>query len=355
MFNRRQFLSTSLGATLAGVLPGNLSVFSQASAEPSELIKPPALQKGQTIGLITPGSPLYESQRTILEAREKLKNLGFKTKLGQHILEKKGYLAGSIEARVDDIHTMFEDDEVKAVMTIRGGYGSGQLLPYLDYDLIRKHSKIILGYSDVTALLIGIRMMAGLVTFHGPVAVSTFTPYTRKYMLKTLGVAQPTGEIDDAPYEANLQTSNRVWSYRKGVGEGRLIGGNLTLMQATLGTPYEFDSRDAIIFIEEIGEEPYDVDRMLTHLKQAGKFEHCRGVCFDGMQKVRPSSHNPAFNSTLSVESIIARIFKDYDFPVCIGLSLGHIKDKPTLPLGVQSRLDGDTGRLWLLESAVRE
>jgi len=124
-------------------------------------------------------------------------------------------------------------------------------------------------------------------------------------------------------------------------------------MQMTLGTPYEFDSTDRILFFEEVSEEPYDLDRMLTHFKQAGKFDRCRGVVFDKLGSVKPADYKPGFNSSLSVEEVIHNIFKDYDFPVCVGLSLGHIKDKPTLPLGIKARLDADKGRLALLEKAV--
>jgi len=351
MISRRSFIKSSLSVTallpLAGY--GNPS----PSVE-SDLIRPPALRKGDTIGLITPASALFEGHRTLIEAQEKLMNLGFRSKPGANIFEQHGYLAGSVQQRVADIHDMLTDDEVKAIMTIRGGYGSAQLLPFLDYDLIRKHPKILVGYSDITALLNGIHRKTGLVTFHGPVAVSTFTDYSKKYFLKILTETTPVGEIEDAPYQANLQTTNRVWTYRHGKAEGRLIGGNLTLLQATLGTPYEFDSTDAILFIEEVGEEPYDLDRMLTHLKMAGKFDRCNGIFFDNLDSVKPAEYKPGFETTLSTEEIIHDIFRDFDFPVCVGISIGHIKDKPTLPLGIRARLDAGSGKISLLESAVQ-
>ncbi len=350
MPTRRTFLKTGLLGSVFSFIPAG--AFAGKQKQP-RLLLPPALSKGDTIGLITPASPLFEAHRTLIEAQEKLANLGFKTKIGKNIYKKYGYLAGTVQERLDDLHAMFADPEVKAIMTVRGGYGSAQLLPHINYDLIRKNPKILVGYSDITSLLIGIHQMAGLVTFHGPVAVSTFTDYTRKYFLKALTKPEPVGEIEDAPYEENLQTSNRVWTYRSGTAEGRLMGGNMTLMQMTLGTPYEFDSTDRILFFEEVSEEPYDLDRMLTHFKQAGKFDRCRGVVFDKLGSVKPADYKPGFNSSLSVEEVIHNIFKDYDFPVCVGLSLGHIKDKPTLPLGIKARLDADKGRLALLEKAV--
>ena len=350
MQTRRSFLKTGM---LAGLAP----VVSFAGSKDSQkaLIKPPALKKGDTVGLVTPASPLFETHRILIEAREKMEGLGFRVKFGKNVEAKRGYLAGTIEQRVSDLHDMFKDDSVQAIIAIRGGYGSAQLLPYLDYDLIAANPKILLGYSDITSILNGIHKKTGLVTFHGPVAVSTFTEYTTKYLFKVLSEPKPAGLIEDAPYDSNLQNSNRVWTYRGGTGEGRLVGGNLTLLQSLLGTPFEFDGRDALYFFEEVGEEPYNIDRILWQFKMAGKFEQCRGVVFDKMPSVKPADYKPGFNSSLSVEEIIDDIFKDYSFPVCVGLSLGHIKEKPTMPLGIRARLDGDAGRIALLEAAVVE
>ena len=351
MLNRRKFLQNSALAGVASVVPLSLASKPKKSNTliAGKIIKPPRLKMGDTIGLVTPASPIFETQRTLIEAREKLHNLGFNTKIAPNVIKKQGYLAGTAQERVDDLHGMFLDNEVKAIMAIRGGYGSAQMLPLLDYKLIASNPKILVGYSDITSLLIAIYEKAGLVTFHGPVAISTFTDFTKEYFLKVLTSTDPVGTIADAPYHDNLQTSNRVWTYRSGSSKGKLIGGTLTLMQTTLGTPYEFDSDGAILFIEEVSEEPYDIDRMLNHLKQAGKFDKCKGVVFDKMAKVEASGNS------LSVEEVIHLIFKDFDFPVCIGLSLGHIKDKPTLPIGIQAQLDADKGELSLLEGAVRD
>ena len=345
---RRKFLIST-----AGVLAGTMMLPRTGATSELRIIKPPKLNPGDTIGLITPASSLFEPHQTLIEATEKITNLGFKVKTGKHIFKKWGYLAGTDEERVEDIHDMFADDEVMAVIAIRGGYGSGRLLNMLDFDLIRKNPKIIMGYSDITSLLIGIHQMTGLVTFHGPVAVSTFTEYTRKYMFAALTGTTPVGEIEDAPFSSNLQTTNRVWTINGGKSEGILTGGNLTLIAASLGTPYEIDTRDRILFVEETNEEPYDFDRMLTQLVNAGKFDQCRGVVFDRMEKVKPASLSPGFDTTLSKEDILLDRMKKYKMPVCLGLSLGHVADKPVLPLGVMAGLNADTGRISLLETAV--
>ncbi|KAA3612998.1 MAG: LD-carboxypeptidase [Calditrichaeota bacterium] len=350
MQKRRDFLKTALTAT--GLI--STSTLAWAAPKPTQkLILPPALKKGDTIGLITPGSSLFEARRAVIEATEKMNGLGFKVKLGKNIYKKNAYLAGTIEERVSDIHDMFSDDDVSAIITIRGGYGSGQLLPYLNYDLIRNNPKILVGYSDITSLLIGIYQKTGLVTFHGPVAVSTFTDFTKKYFYEVLSSTSAVGQIDDAPYEDNLQNSSRILTINGGKAKGKLIGGNMTLLQATLGTPYEFDSDDSILFFEEVGEEPYNIDRILNHFKLAGKFDKCKGVIFDKMPSVKPSNYSSAFYRNFSVEEVLAMYFKDYDFPVCIGFSLGHIKHKPTMPIGVMGELDADAKKLSIIEPAV--
>lgn len=346
--NRRNFIEL---ATASGLFL--LNPLKVRAGNAKRLIKPLKLNFGDTIGLITPASPLFEANETMISVREKIEQLGFVPKPGRHIFKKNGFSAGTIAERVEDLHSMFADPQVKAIMAIRGGYSSIQLLPHLDYDLIAANPKILIGYSDITSLLLGISARSGLVTFHGPVGVSSFTPYTRKLFTRTLMTAEPAGLIDDAPFESSLQVTNQVWTVRPGQAEGRLTGGNLTLIQATLGTQWEVNTDDAILFIEEVGEEPYDLDRMLNHLKQAGKFDKCRGVFFDRMPTVQPAEYKPAFNNTQSKEEVISEIFKDFDFPVCLGISFGHVADKPVLPLGIMAGLNADAGQLTLLESAV--
>jgi len=345
---RRHFIELAAASWLSFLHPLKVQ-----AGNPGHIIKPPKLNPGDTIGLITPASPLFEANETLISVKEKIGQLGFLPKPGRHIFKKNGFSAGTVAERVDDLQAMFTDPQVKAIMAIRGGYSSLQLLPHLDYDLIAANPKILIGYSDITSLLLGISTRTGLVTFHGPVGVSSFTAYTRELFTRTLMNAEPAGLIDDAPFEGSLQVTNQVWTVRPGQAEGRLTGGNLTLIQATLGTAFEINTDDAILFIEEVGEEPYDLDRMLNHLKQAGKFNKCRGVVFDRMPSVQPAEYKPAFNNTQSKEEIISEIFKDSNFPVCLGLSFGHVADKPVLPLGIHAALDAGSGRLSLLESAV--
>ena len=165
---------------------------------------------------------------------------------------------------------------------------------------------------------------------------------------------QAVGLIDAESFNNDSRSINEVWTFRGGAGEGRLWGGNLTLMQALIGTPNDFSGDNSILFFEEVGEEPYDLDRILNQMKQAGKFDRCRGVFFDRLDSTKPASYKPAFNSSLSVEEVIEDVFKDFDFPVCVGFSIGHIANKPTLPIGIRARLDADKEQISLLEAAVK-
>ncbi len=347
--NRRQFM-TSLALIASAPVVGASSFLGDHRSR--TVIKPSRLTSGDTVGLIAPASSAFEPS-TIREGIETLQSLGFRVKLGPHIREKRGYLAGSDVDRAADLHQMFKDDEIKAIFALRGGYGSMRLLNLIDYDLIKNHPKILIGYSDITSLLVAIHQKTGLVTFHGPVATSSFSKYTREIFWKMVSSPQAAGEIPH-PEPANpLRPTAHLNTIRPGKATGRLIGGNLTLFTALLGTPYEADTRDAILFLEETGEEPYDIDRMLTQLRLAGKLDQIAGLVFDKCPDCKPSDYKPAFYNTLSLEEVLEDRLGTLRCPVLYGLHLGHESDKPTLPLGITATLDADRQRLIFEESAV--
>ncbi|MBD3288732.1 LD-carboxypeptidase [candidate division KSB1 bacterium] len=346
---RRRFIGeVSAIGTAAALAPG----IAGAKSQSQKIIKPPALSKGDTVGLITPASGIFDPQ-TIREGRETLDSLGFNVKFGKNISRRYGYLAGSDEERAADLHEMFRDDEVKAIVALRGGYGSMRLLQMLDYDLIRENPKILLGYSDITSLHLAIHAMTGLVTFHGPVAISSFTEYTQNYFFKITGSKTAIGEIAHPKPESELSPTAHFFTINGGFASGRLIGGNLTLMTALLGTPYEFDTAGKILFIEEVGEEPYSIDRMLTQLLLAGKLDNAAGIIIDRCSRCGPSDYKPAFINTLSVEEVFIDRLKHLDIPIVFGFSIGHVANKPTLPLGIEVTLDATNHRLRFKESAI--
>ncbi len=347
--SRRRFMGelSAIGA-IAAVSPGMISGKEAHQA----IVKPPRLQKGDWVGLIAPASGVLDP-KTIREGRENLESLGFRVKLGQHLQKRYGYLAGSDEERIEDLHHIFEDKDVKAVMALRGGYGSIRILSKIDYDLIRRHPKILIGYSDITALTLAIHQMTGLVTFHGPVAISSFSDYTQEYFTKALSIPEAMGEIQHPRPESELHPGSDFNTICGGMALGRLIGGNLTLLTSLIGTPFDVDTRDRILFLEEVGEEPYAIDRMLTQLSLAGKFEAAAGIVIDRCSQCGIREYKPAFPNSLGVEEVFIDRLKHLRIPVLFGFSLGHVANKPTLPLGVRATLNADERKLVIEEAAV--
>lgn len=324
-----------------------------AAPQPSRsLIRPQALKSGDVVGLITPATYVSDPDRLALVQRT-VEYFGLKAKFGRNVRKRAGYLGGSVQERLDDLHAMFEDPEVRAVFCIRGGYGSGQLLDRIDYSLIRKNPKIFLGYSDITALHLAIQKQAGLVTFHGPMMLARFTEYTRKLFRKALFEKEPLGVISNPPDSDPLRPAHMYRTVRGGVARGPLTGGNLSLVCSLMGTPYEPDTRGKILFLEDVGEEPYSLDRMLTQLRLAGKLQSAAGIVFGECAACRPRDFQPSFENTLSMGEVVDEILGPLSVPVLSGLTIGHTDDQATLPLGVMATLDASRGQLTIDEPAL--
>jgi muramoyltetrapeptide carboxypeptidase len=317
-----------------------------------KLTRPRALRQGATVGLITPSTYVSDPDRLAMAERT-LKYFDLKPKFGKNVRKRNGYLGGSIEERLEDLHSMFADSSVDAVFAIRGGYGSGQLLDRINYDLLRKNPKIFLGYSDITAMHLAIQKRAGLVTFHGPVALSEFSLYTQQHFRRALFDTTPLGAVTNPPEANALRPSHTLRTIRGGKARGPLVGGNLTLISTTMGTPFEIDTRGRILLIEDIDEQPYSIDRMLTQLRLAGKLDAAAGVVFGECNLCRPRDYKPAFDSTLSFGEVLDEILGKLRIPVLSGLTFGHTDDQLTLPLGVMATLDADKGELVIEESGV--
>jgi muramoyltetrapeptide carboxypeptidase len=302
------------------------------------LHKPPRLRPGDVIGVVSPAAAVSEEK--LRRGCLTLEQLGFGVRLGDHVLDRHRYLAGTDQVRASELTAMFHDPHVQAIFCSRAGYGSGRLLPLLDVPALLPTPKIFLGFSDVTLLLNAFVKRAGLVCFHGPVVAGEFagglTPRAQAHLWNLL----TTGFGEHA-----LTFSTTL---RAAVSEGPLIGGCLSVLVATLGTPFALDTRDAILFIEDIGEKPYRVDRMLTQLKQAGKLDQLAGVIFGEMNSCRGETNDPAL-----LLSIIDEVFADYDYPIGFGLPAGHEGENFTLPLGTQVRLNTQLSTLTFLEPAV--
>ena len=336
---RRLFVSSSVACGIA-------------AAQPPALLRPQALRSGDTVGLITP-STFVSDPDTLATAERTVRYFGLKSKVGRNVRKKSGYLGGTVQERVDDLHAMFRDAEVKAVFALRGGYGSAQLLDRIDYDLIRANPKVFLGYSDITAMHLAIHKRTGLVTFHGPVVLSHFSQYTLQHFKVALFGTEPIGSVTNPSDSNALRPEHVLRVIRPGKARGRLIGGNLTLISTTMGTPYEIDTRGKIVFIEDVDEEPYRIDRMLTQLRLAGKLDAAAGIVFGECADCRPKDYKPSFNSTFTLGEILDNFLGDLKIPVLSGLTIGHTDDQLTLPIGVMATLDADKGELIIEEAAT--
>lgn len=322
-----------------------------ASAAP-KLIRPKVLRPGDTAGLITPSAYVSDPDRLVL-AKKTVEYFGLRWKMGPNVGKRNGYLAGSVPERLEDLHAMFRDPGVDAIFAIRGGYGTEQLLDGIDYGLIRGNPKVFLGFSDITALHLAIQKFAGLVTFHGPVVLSGFSEYTQRWFRKALFSTEPLGLVTNPPETNVLRPAHNLRTVRPGKGRGPLIGGNLTLISTTMGTPYEIETRGRILFTEDVGEEPYRIDRMLTQLRLAGKFNDAAGIVFGECRDCGPREYQPSFESTLSLGEVLDEILSQAKAPVYSGLTIGHTDDQLTLPLGVMASLDADRCALTIEEAGV--
>ena len=343
---RRELLATGGSlAVAATVFPALANAADNANNR-----KPQRLRPGMTVGLVTPASNVPEDQELHI-AMDLVRSLGFIAKPSANLFSRTQYLAGTDKQRADDLNAMFADPEVDAIFCVRGGYGSGRLLRYLDYDMIAANPKVILGYSDITAILNAIYLRTGLITFHGPIAGGNFSDYTYDQYNRVLVEPTSTTEIGNPPvFETRpgvVDWENRLTPIVSGSAEGHLVGGNLSLVVTLLGTPFEPNFDGAILFLEDVSEPPYSVDRMLTHLWMTGKLERVAGIV---LGKFTDDDYD---SNTFSMEQVIRDRFEPLGIPTLRGTMIGHIEDKTVVPIGIQARLDVDAGTLTLLEAAV--
>lgn len=359
---KRRNLLKSFGATLAAsMIPHGASVNAFGAHQtlsaahqtsPTALIRPPVLRAGDTVGLITPATYVADPDQLALAERT-LKFFNLRAKFGRNVGQRAGYFGNPLGGRLDDFHDMFRDKDVRAVFCIRGGYGSAQLLDRIDYDLVRRNPKIFLGYSDITAMHLAINKLARLVTFHGPVAVSRFNQYTQNSFRKALFDVAPVGALGNPVDDDALRPAHPLRTIRAGTASGALIGGNLTLVSTTMGTPYEIETNGRILFLEDVDEEPYSIDRMLTQLRLAGKFKNVAGIVFGECKDCRAHDYKPSISNPYSLGEVLDNAFGELNVPVLSGLTIGHTDDQLTLPLGVRATLDATRGALTIEESGV--
>lgn len=323
----------------------------QKTAKSHKLIKPKRLAIGDTIGIIAPASGAeperFDAAIAMLEAS------GYKTKIGKYARGDRGIFSGTDKERLHDLMWAFTDKDVDAVWCIRGGDGAPRLLPDIDFGVIKKNPKIFIGYSDITSLHVAISQATGLVTFHGPGASSTFSDYTKKQcfdLLTRTAMPYKIGLAGGNIEKGKMSPLFKTETITKGKCRGRLIGGNLSLLAALAGTPYALSNlKGKILFIEDVNERPYRIDRMLTQLRQSADLRSLTGVALGIFDGCNPPEGKPS----QTAQDVIKDRLGDLGVPVIYGLSFGHIRDQCTFPVGIEAELDADSSTLTLLESAV--
>jgi len=344
--NKRSFLK-SLGL-LAASSPMLAFDFSRSSSVNPLL--PTALLRGQTIGIISPSAASADRMEYTF-AKEAMEAMGLKVKVGSNFKNRFGHLAGTDEERAADLNAMFADPEVKAIICLRGGSGAARILPLIDYEQVKANPKPLLGYSDITALHCALQSQTGLISFHGPNGSGSWNSFHANqfqqlfFDQKLLSFKNEVTKGDDL-----VAKGNRIQTLTKGTAEGKILGGNLTVLTALSGSIYYPDFQDAILFIEDVGEDPYRIDRMMSTLKLNGTLGKIKGFVFGQCSDCKPGSGYGAF----TVDQIMDQYIIPLNIPAYIGAMIGHISKQFIIPVGARVRLNADQGSITLLEKVFR-
>jgi len=336
--HRRQFIR-ALGTSF--IFPWLTSFSSQSPIQQDLPIRPPRLHKGDTIGIIAPASAIFKID-AITSFQSFLENAGFKVLRGKFIESQYGYLAGTDAERALDLNEMLRNPDVKAIIAMRGGWGCARILSLVDYEAFRKQPKIVAGFSDITSLLLALYAKTNVVTFHAPVGYSSWSDFTYQSFIEIV--------TDKEKPKLKISKENSgFYTIYEGKATGKLIGGNLSVLSAIVGSAYLPDFKNAILFLEDIKEEVYRIDRMLTQLKLAGILNQLSGFVFGQCEKCEPEEPE----HSLSLRQVLESHLQPLQIPSFYGAAFGHITDKYTIPIGVQAEINADKGTIKLLEESV--
>ncbi len=340
--NRRQFITSTALASLSIPLLGMKENVLHDNKLSLPLIKPPALKTGDTIAISSPAGAIWDNSQ-LEKFVSILENSGFQVKLGQTLKEKYGYFAGSDDLRAKEINDFFSDKYVNAIFCMKGGWGCARILDKLNYEVIKNNPKVIMGFSDITSLLIAINAKTGLATYHGPVGNSGWNDFTIKYVKEIL--------VDKkiVSYAYPEDDADKHYTINEGKANGILVGGNLTVLASMIGSDYLPNWENKILFLEETGEEPYRIDRMLTQLKLAGVLKNIKGLVFGKCVKCEAEEPEKAF----TLKEVLEQHIKPLGIPAFYGAMIGHIVNKYTVPIGITAEIDATAGSIKLLEAAV--
>lgn len=313
-------------------------------------VRPRRLAPGSTVALVAPAGPLLE-QDDLARAEALVRALGWSPVLADHAGDHHEYFAGRDDDRLADLNVALTAPGIDAVWCIRGGYGLTRILDRVDYAGAAAAPRVVLGFSDVTALLLALHHHTGLVTFHGPVARRELRPFSRRHLEAALTVAEPAGRlgVPEPGAEVLVPAEGRMVTLAGGSARGRLIGGNLSLLQCLVGTPHLPSLDGAILFLEDVGEDVYRIDRMLSHLRLAGLLDRLAGVVCGHFTEMRVRGADGA----AGLDRVLGHYLAPLGVPVLTGVPVGHIDDQWTLPVGIEALLDADRQVVELLEPAV--
>jgi muramoyltetrapeptide carboxypeptidase len=310
------------------------------------IIKPKKLQKGDAIGIISPASSPDDLSR-IESGVKYLEKIGYRVEVGKNVGKYRGYLAGTDEERLNDLHDMFGNKKIKAIMCVRGGYGTPRILDKINYKLIKNNPKILVGYSDITAIQMAMLAKTGLASFGGPMLAVDFyeevSPYTEEMFWALITSSKKYGKITQPNDE-------KIFNLTKGTAKGRIVGGNLALLTSSIGTEYLPSFKDTILVMEEVGEMPYRIDRMLNQLKLAKVFNQSAGVILGRFSDC--NEHDPN-KKTLTLGEVINDYFSELKKPVVYNFKHGHIKDNITIPFGTMVKVNASRHLIEYMENAV--
>lgn len=341
-FSRRHFLKSGSIFGLSALVFPKTSFSSFEFRNTNHTIKPKKLERGSTVAVTAPGGAIWNPQ-DVFKFEQQLRNMGFKVILGRTLSIKKGYLAGTDEERAKELMQFFEDPSIDGIIAMRGGWGCARLLEKLDYSIIKSNPKVLMGFSDISSLLNAIYIRTGLITFHGLVGVNTWNEFSTEVFNRIVCYGENCLLPMDQSSAKSFVTIN------DGKARGRLIGGNLSVLSGLVGTSYFEIPENSILFLEETNEEPYVVDRLLTHLKLANIYTKLNGVVFGHCSKCLAENPGQSF----PIIDVIREHFSELKIPVSYGSPIGHIASKWTLPIGIEVEMNSHTGALVLLESAV--
>ncbi len=310
------------------------------------ILKPKKLQNGEVIGVISPASSPQDPE-LVEKGVNYLESLGYRVEVGKSVGKIKGYLAGSDSERVADIHEMFKNKHVKAIFSLRGGYGSARLVDKIDYDLVRKNNKIFVGFSDITVLQLAFYYKAGIISFAGPMVATNFAgdfnSFSEEFFWDLITKNRKIGKLKNPEQE-------KFFVLNKGRGEGKLIGGNLSSLTSLLGSKFLPTFRNSILFLEEVNEPPYKIDRMFNQLRLARILSQVKGVILGRFVNCYETDKT---KNTLSLNEIIVNYFKNLKIPVIYNVKHGHISELITLPVGLNTKVNATKGFIEVTETGV--